>query len=147
MATNAFYDLFLDLLKDTFSAENQIVEALTKAIKAASTKELKEALSNHLSETKTQIERLKKIFKLLNENPTGRTCEAMTGILKEGQDMINLNTTPLVRDAGSIVACQKVEHYEIAIYGSIRPLPIISAIQVLVKQLISMKLQNFSNKL
>lgn len=120
MLKNAFYDLFVEVLRDAFDAENQIVEALPKAIQAASHTELKEALSNHLGETKNQVERLKKIFKMINENPTGTRCEAMQGLLKECKEMISKNTAPAVKDAGIIIACQKVEHYEISTYGSAR---------------------------
>lgn len=120
MTKNAFFELFVDILRDTFDAENQIVHALPKAIQAASHVELKEALSSHLEETKNQVERLKRIFKMINENPTGQKCEAMHGLLKECEEMASKKTAAAVKDAGIIVACQKVEHYEISTYGSAR---------------------------
>lgn len=120
MQKNTFYNLFLDLLRDAFSAENQILEALPKAITSSTNKDLKMALSAHLDETKNQVTRLKKIFKTLNENPTGEHCVAMEGLLQECQNAIGQNTDPVVRDAAIIIACQKVEHYEIAAYGSAR---------------------------
>lgn len=120
MAKNAFYDLFVELLRDTFDAENQIVVALPKAIQAASHPELKEALTHHLDETKNQVSRLKNIFKTLNENPTGVTCSAMQGLIEECQEAAKRNVSAAVKDAGLIIALQKVEHYEISSYGSAR---------------------------
>ncbi len=120
MKQNAFYDMFVDLLKDLFDAENQIVENLPKVIQAASHSELKEALNQHLDETKNQVQRLKKIFKMLNENPTGKSCKAMQGLFSEGEEAIKKKEPATVKDACLIVCCQKVEHYEIAGYGSAR---------------------------
>lgn len=114
--------MFLALLKEIFDAENQIIAALPKVIKAASHKELKDALSNHLDETKNQVTRLQKIFKILNENPTGEQCKGMRGLIEEGDDCINEQTDATVKDASLIICCQKIEHYEIASYGSARAL-------------------------
>jgi ferritin-like metal-binding protein YciE len=122
MPQNSFFNMFIDLLKDVFDAENQIVEALPKLVQAASNPELKDALKQHLGETKNQVQRLKQIFKMLNENPTGIRCEAMKGLLKEGEEAINKEYTTNVKDACLIIAAQKVEHYEIASYGSARSL-------------------------
>lgn len=122
MKQNAFFDVFLDLLKDIFDAENQIVEKLPNVIKAVSDADLKEALTQHLDETKNQVQRLKKIFKMLNENPTGNTCIGMKALFEEGEKEIKLNLPTAVKDAILIIACQKVEHYEIASYGSARTL-------------------------
>lgn len=122
MQQNSFYELFLELLRDIFDAENQIVIGLPKVIKASTHPELKEALAHHLDETKNQVLRLKKIFKMLNENPTGVVCTAMAGLLKETEDEIAKQAPPSVKDAGLIICCQKVEHYEIASYGSARAL-------------------------
>lgn len=122
MQQSSFYNTFVDLLKVLFDAENQIVDALPKMIKAASHQELKDAFSQHLEETKNQVQRLKKIFKTLNENPTGLRCEAMKGILAEGEEALSKDNTPAVKDATLIIAGQKVEHYEIASYGSARTL-------------------------
>jgi ferritin-like metal-binding protein YciE len=120
MKQSAFYDMFLDLLKDLFDAENQIIQNLPKVIQASHHSELKEALSQHLDETKNQVQRLKKIFKTLNENPTGKTCKAMQGLFAEGEEIIKKTQPTAVKDACLIIACQKVEHYEIAGYGSAR---------------------------
>lgn len=122
MATNSFYTMFVDLLKDTFDAENQIVEALPKVIQSAAHEDLKIALSEHLEETRHQVERLKNIFKILNENPTGTRCRAMQGILEEGKEVLTKHFSSAAQDAALIIACQKVEHYEIAAYGSLRSL-------------------------
>lgn len=122
MKQNALYEAFLDLLKDLFDAENQIVQKLPKVIQGASNADLKEALSQHLDETKNQVQRLKKIFKMLNENPTGTTCKGIQALFEEGEDEMKKNLPPAVKDAILIIACQKVEHYEIASYGSARTL-------------------------
>lgn len=120
---NAFYEMFVDLLKDIFDAENQIVEHLPQVIQACANPELKEALAQHLDETKNQVQRLKKIFKMLNENPTGKPCKAMQGLFEEGREELDKQNVPSsVKDACLIVCCQKIEHYEIASYGSARAL-------------------------
>lgn len=120
MKQNAFYDLFVDLLRDLFDGENQIVQNLPRVIQTANNSELKEALSQHLDETKGQVQRLKKIFKTLNENPTGKTSLVMESLFSEGEQIIKKNVPYAVKDAWLIVACQKVEHLEIAGYGSAR---------------------------
>jgi len=120
MKQNAFYNMFIGILRDTFDAENQIVESLPKVIRAASNQDLKAALTNHLEETKNQVQRLKKIFKMLNENPTGEHCPAMKGLLVEADQAIARKDPANVKDAYLIVCCQKVEHYEISGYGSAR---------------------------
>lgn len=120
MKQSAFYDMFLDQLKDLFDAENQIVKNLPQVIQAATNSDLKEALSQHLDETKNQVQRLKKIFKTLNENPTGQNCKVMEALFLQGAEMIKKNEPSAVKDASLIVACQKVEHYEIACYGCAR---------------------------
>jgi ferritin-like metal-binding protein YciE len=122
MQQNALFDVFLNLLKDLFDAENQIVQTLPKIIHNVSNGDLKEALSQHLDETKNQVQRLKKIFKMLNENPTGITCTAMQAIFEEGDKHLQQNLPTAVRDACAIIDCQKVEHYEISSYGSARTL-------------------------
>lgn len=122
MAENSFYKMFVDQLRDLFDAENQIVQNLPSVIQSASHKELKEALSQHLDETKNQVQRLKKIFKTLNENPTGKTCQAMTSLLAEGKEAVEKNVSSAVKDACLIIGCQKIEHYEISTYGSARAL-------------------------
>jgi ferritin-like metal-binding protein YciE len=112
-------DLYIDELKDIYSAENQIVKALPKMVKAASSPELKSAFQEHLAQTETQVERLKQIFGKIGEKPTGKVCKGMQGVLEEGSEMIAEDATPEVKDAGLISAAQRVEHYEIAGYGSV----------------------------
>lgn len=116
----SFYDVFLDLLRDLFDAENQIVASLPKVMQGTVHPELKEALSQHLEETKNQVQRLKKIFKTLNENATGKTCQTMKDLLLEGEEVASKEADPAVKDAYLIICCQKVEHYEIACYGCAR---------------------------
>jgi ferritin-like metal-binding protein YciE len=118
MELESLQDLFVDSLKDLYSAETQITKSLPKVIKAASTPELQEALQNHLKETEGQIVRLEKIFNRLGEKPTGKKCKAMEGLVAENKEMMGEDAEPEVMDAGLIVGCQKIEHYEIAGYGS-----------------------------
>lgn len=113
-------ELFIDELADMLSAENQIVEALPKLIKAASLPELKEALTKHLHETENQVERIEKIFSLLDLSANENTCEGMEGLLKEGDELIENKSKSPTLDAAIISAAQKVEHYEIASYGTLR---------------------------
>lgn len=120
MAVESIEELFLDELKDLYSAEKQITKALPKMAKAASTPELSAAFQNHLEETKVQVERLEKIFEMMGKRGTGKTCEGMKGVLLEGSEMIEENDKGPVRDAGLISAAQRVEHYEMAGYGSVR---------------------------
>ncbi len=112
--------LLVDELKDLYSAETQLTKALPKMAKAAQHEELKEGFEFHLGQTNEQIERLERIFQLLGEKPKGKTCEAMKGLIAEGEEWINQDGTPALKDAGLIVCAQKVEHYEIAGYGSAR---------------------------
>jgi ferritin-like metal-binding protein YciE len=112
--------LLLDELQDLYSAETQITKALPKMAKASSTPELKHAFESHLQETEGHVQRLEKIFKQLKENPKGKTCEGMKGLLKEGEERIKGGGEHDVLDAGLISAAQRVEHYEIAAYGSAR---------------------------
>ncbi|MEQ9618030.1 MAG: ferritin-like domain-containing protein [Deltaproteobacteria bacterium] len=115
-------DLFIDQLEDIYYAENQIVDALPKMIEAASSSELKEAFEKHLDETKGQIERLEKVFDILDLEPEKKKCEAIEGIIDEGEELIEMKDEidPDVLDAGLIASAQRVEHYEIAVYGTIR---------------------------
>jgi ferritin-like metal-binding protein YciE len=118
MELESLQDLFVDSLKDLYSAETQITKALPKVIKTASSPELQEALQNHLKETEGQIKRLESIFERLGEKPTGKKCKAMEGLVAENKEMMGEDAEPEVMDAGLIVGCQKIEHYEIAGYGS-----------------------------
>lgn len=117
MKKNDFYQLFLDQIRDLFSAENQLIEALPKMAAAATSPELKAAFKSHLKETQMQAERLKKIFSSLNESSGSEVCDAMKGLIKEGSKIIAHDYEPLVKDAALIAAAQRVEHYEIAGYG------------------------------
>ena len=112
--------LLIDELKDIYSAEKQITRALPKMAKAAKSPELKEAFESHLEETKGQIERLDEIFETLGKKATGKTCHGMQGLVEEGNEMIQELDKGDVRDAAMISAAQRVEHYEIAAYGTVR---------------------------
>ncbi|HEU4983115.1 MAG TPA: ferritin-like domain-containing protein [Acidobacteriaceae bacterium] len=120
MKTETLRELMIDELQDLHSAEQQIVKALPKLIKASHNPSLKQAFEHHLEETKNHVTRLEKIFKHLSESPKGKTCEGMKGLLKEGEERISDGGEPEVVDAGIISAAQRVEHYEIAAYGSAR---------------------------
>ena len=113
-------DLYIEQLRDLYSAETQLTEALPKMADAASTPELKQGFLEHLSQTQQQIKRLESIFADLSEAPGGHTCKAMQGLVAEGNDMIKEKAVPAVKDAGLIAAGQRVEHYEIAGYGTVR---------------------------
>lgn len=115
-----FKKLFVDQLEDMYSSEKQIISTLPKLIQSASLPKLKEALSNHLKETRQQVSRLEKIFNLLHMKPASKQCKAMEGILREGDEMIKHEPRSSVCDAAIIAAAQKVEHYEIASYGTLR---------------------------
>ncbi len=115
-------EFFLQELRDVYSAEKQLVPALTAMAKATSSELLSSAFKTHLQETKGQIERLDRIFDMLKEKPGGETCEAMAGLVSEAEEMMKEIETPEVRDAALIAAAQKVEHYEIASYGTLRAL-------------------------
>lgn len=117
MQKNGFYQLFIDELRDLYSAENQLIQALPKMIQAATHEDLREAFQNHLEETKMQADRLRKIFNTLNENPSGENCEAMEGLIREADDLQKKDFPSIVRDAALISAAQRIEHYEIAAYG------------------------------
>lgn len=120
MDLNSLRDLFIDELRDLYDAETQITEALPKLIEKASYPELKSALQEHLDVTRGQITRLKTIFSGLNEKPEGETCKGMKGVIKEGDDMAGRDGSPSVIDAAIISAAQRVEHYEMAGYGTVR---------------------------
>jgi ferritin-like metal-binding protein YciE len=120
MKLKTLNDLFVDQLKDLYSAENQLLKALPKMAKAAESEELRDAFTAHLEETKGQVERLEKIFSGLDVSPRGKKCKAMEGLIEEGKELIEEDAEPNVKDAGLIGAAQKVEHYEIAAYGTAR---------------------------
>ena len=110
-------DLFVHTLRDIYYAENQILKALPKMIKAASHPELQSAFEEHLEQTEGQVERLDQVFKLLGVPAKGKKCEGMAGLLEEGKKVMEEDAEPSVMDAALISAAQKVEHYEIASYG------------------------------
>jgi len=120
MPVKSLQDLLIDELKDIYSAEKQITRALPKMAKAAKSPELKQAFETHLEETKGQIERLDEIFETLGKKATGKTCHGMQGLVEEGSEMIEELEKSDVRDAALISAAQRVEHYEIAAYGTVR---------------------------
>jgi ferritin-like metal-binding protein YciE len=110
-------NLFVSQLQDAYSAETQLVDALPKMAKAATEEDLRKGFEQHLRETKQHVQRLQKACQLVNCPTGGETCEAMQGLVKEGEEAINLGAEPMVKDAALIGAAQKVEHYEIALYG------------------------------
>lgn len=119
MSVDTFEKLLVEELKDLYSAEDQITKALPKMAKAASAGELRTAFETHLKQTEGQIKRLDRVFEILGKTATGKTCKGMKGILDEGAEVMN-ETEGEVRDAAMINAAQKVEHYEMAGYGSVR---------------------------
>jgi len=120
MSMDSLKDLYVDELKDLYNAENQLVKALPKMAKKASAPELKRAFQDHLEQTKGHVARLEKIFKGLDEKPTGKTCKAMKGLVEEGKEIIDEDGDGSVLDAALIGAAQRVEHYEMAGYGVVR---------------------------
>lgn len=120
MKVDTLQRLFVEELRDLYSAENQLLKALPKMAKGASSDELKQALEDHLEQTEGQIERLEEIFEGLGESPKGKTCKAMKGLVEEGSEILEEEGDASVLDAGIIAAAQKVEHYEIASYGTVR---------------------------
>ncbi len=120
MKFESLHDLYLNELRDLYSAEKQILKALPKVIESSGSADLRTALSNHLEETKNHVVRLERVFQLHNEKAKAETCDGMKGILDEGDDILDHDENPSVRDAGIIAGCQKVEHYEISAYGSVR---------------------------
>lgn len=120
MAMHTLSDLYVEQLRDLYSAERQILKALPKMIKAASHEELQEALESHRQETEGHVSRLEQIFESLDKNAKGKTCHGMEGLLSEGAELIEEDPEPSVLDAGIISAAQRVEHYEMSAYGSVR---------------------------
>lgn len=120
MQSSQLMDLFENELKDIYWAEKALTKALPKMIKNATDQELAEAIENHLEETQEQVEKLEKVFELIEIKPVAKKCEAMAGLLKEGEEIMKDTEKGPQRDAGIISAAQKVEHYEIASYGTLR---------------------------
>jgi ferritin-like metal-binding protein YciE len=120
MEMESLKELYVDELKDLWSAETQITKALPKMMKAATNPKLKRAFNTHLKQTERHIKRLERIFKELDESPRGKKCVGMEGLIKEGQELIKEKPEAEVLDAGLIAAAQHVEHYEMAGYGCVR---------------------------
>ncbi len=110
--------LYVDELKDLFSAENQLLKALSKMAKAASSDELRTGFEKHLEQTKIHVQRLEEIFESLDESPKGKKCVGMEGLVKEGSEVMEAGFEDAVLDAGLICAARRVEHYEMAAYGA-----------------------------
>jgi ferritin-like metal-binding protein YciE len=120
MEMDSLKELYVEELKDLWSAETQITKALPKMMKAATNPKLKKAFNTHLKQTERQIKRLERIFKELDESPRGKKCVGMEGLVKEAQELIKEKPDAEVLDAGLIAAAQHVEHYEMAGYGCVR---------------------------
>src|SRR5579872_7064739 len=120
MQENTLRELYIDELRDIYDAEKQLVKALPKMAEAASSDELRAGFEEHLEQTKGHVQRLEQIFTALGEKPTGKKCKGMQGLVSEGSEMIDEDFEDEVRDAGLISAAQRVEHYEIAAYGTVR---------------------------
>ena len=117
---NNLHDVYVEQLKDLYSAESQLIKALPKMAKAATSPELADGFKQHLEQTKEHAARIEKIFESLDGKPTGKKCKAMEGLIKEGAEAIEEDASPAARDALLIAAAQRVEHYEIAGYGSVK---------------------------
>ncbi len=120
MEIDSLQKLYIEELKDLYSAEKQLVQALPRMAKKASNPQLRAAFEEHLEVTKKQVERLDQIFERLERSPRGKKCKGMEGLIEEGKEMMQEDMDPEVLDAALISAAQKVEHYEIAGYGTVR---------------------------
>lgn len=119
MPMQSLEDLFHEALRDVLSAEKQLLKALPKMAKAATSEELKAGFEQHLEETQAQVDRLEKVFELIEKSPRAKTCKAMEGLVEEASEIMAEDAEPAVLDAALIAAAQKVEHYEIASYGTL----------------------------
>ena len=120
MEIDSLRKLYVDELKDLYSAEKQILQALPKMAKKATNPQLRQGFEKHLEQTRIQVERLDRIFELLGKSPRGKKCKGMEGVLEEGKEMMQEDMDDDVMDAALISAAQRVEHYEIAGYGTVR---------------------------
>ena len=120
MEMESLQELLVEEMRDLYSAENQLLKALPKMAKKASNPQLKKAFETHLKETEGHAQRLQKIFEKLGKKPTGKKCAAMEGLIEEGKEMMAEDMDDDTMDAALISAAQKVEHYEIASYGTVR---------------------------
>src|SRR6266480_7483780 len=117
MPSEKLKELYIDELKDLYNAENQLVKALPKMVKTASSEELRQGFEEHLEQTRGHVQRLEKIFQSLGESPKGKKCKGMEGLVAEGAEVMEEDFEDSVMDAALIGAAQRVEHYEIAAYG------------------------------
>jgi ferritin-like metal-binding protein YciE len=120
MTFDSFETLFLDQLQDLYDAEQRITQALPQMTKTAHNPQLKAAFEQHLKETRNQVTRLEEVFGMIGHSPESKTCYAMKGLLQEGEEVINAGGDPDIKDAALIAAAQRVEHYEISGYGTLR---------------------------
>jgi ferritin-like metal-binding protein YciE len=120
MSKMALRELYLDELRDLYDAENRLVKALPKLAKEAESENLSAGIEEHLEQTKGHVDRLREIFEAMDEKPGGKRCAAMVGLIQEGEEMMDEDFEPGVKDAALISAAQRVEHYEIAAYGCVR---------------------------
>lgn len=120
MEINSLRELYIDHLRDLYDAENQLIKALPRMAKEASSDELRQAVEEHLEQTRGQAERLEQIFEQLGEKPKGKKCKGMQGVIEEGKETLEEDMEEDTKDAAIIAAAQRVEHYEIAGYGTAR---------------------------
>ncbi len=120
MKIESMEDLFLEQIEDLYDAERRLVKALPKMAEASTSQTLRQAFQSHLIETEGQVSRLEKVFRILGKDPKSQTCDAMKGLVSEGEDIVSDIDASSLRDAGLIAAANRVEHYEIAAYGSAR---------------------------
>ena len=120
MEMETLQDLLIEELKDIYNAEQQLLKAMPKMVKKASSPELQQAFTTHMKETEGQVQRLEQVFEALGEKAKGKKCHAMQGLLEEAKEMMGEDMEDDVMDAALIAAAQKVEHYEIASYGTVR---------------------------
>ncbi|MGI8959876.1 MAG: ferritin-like domain-containing protein [Bryobacteraceae bacterium] len=117
---NSFQDLFVNQLEDLYDAEQRLTQALPKMAEAANSNQLKQAFQHHLTETQGHVSRLQTIFRQIGIDPKRESCEAMKGLISEGEEMVDAKGDPSIKDAALIAAAQRVEHYEISGYGTAR---------------------------
>ena len=120
MQENRLQELYVQQLRDLYSAENQLLKALPKMAKAAQSEALREGFEHHLEQTKGHVDRLEQIFSAMDQSPKGRKCAGMEGLVEEGEEVIEEQSSGEALDAGLIAAAQRVEHYEIAGYGTVK---------------------------
>src|ERR1700683_1255690 len=120
MKIESMEDLFVEQIEDLYDAEQRLVKALPKMAEASTSPALRQAFESHLDETRGHVTRLEQVFQALRKKPKSQTCDAMKGLIEEGEDMVSNTEQSPVRDAGLIASANRVEHYEIAAYGSAR---------------------------